>query len=141
MPRKRGTSTIRSPGSKLREKDRTQNEGSKETRGSLWSNVALAIGVLAVGALIPIILGLLDKTQKTTSIDLKKLPATAQVIDQKSFNVLQHVPPPKEANATTVRHSRHSSNTCSFVYSDFCGQESPTNPSPSGHFIFMMQNS
>ncbi|KAG5657790.1 hypothetical protein KAF25_007823 [Fusarium avenaceum] len=102
MPRKRGTSAIKSPGgSKLREKDRIQDEGSKETRGSLWSNVALAIGVLAVGASIPMILGLLDKAQKTTSIDLKKLPATAQVIDQKSFNVLQHVPPPKEVNATT----------------------------------------
>jgi hypothetical protein len=132
----------KSPGnSSFREKDKTQDEGSKEIRGSLWNNVALAIGVLVVGASIPIILGLLDKTQKTTIIDPKKLPATAQVIDQKSFNVLQHVPPPKEANATTVRHSRQSSNSCSFVYSDFCGQESHMNPSPSSHFMSMMQNS
>jgi hypothetical protein len=98
---------LKSPGnSKLREKDRAQDEGSKETRGSLWSNVALAIGVLAIGVSIPVILGLFNRTQKTTIIDPKKLPATAQVIDQKSFNVLEHVPPPKEANATTVRHLR-----------------------------------
>ncbi|RKL38832.1 hypothetical protein BFJ72_g6962 [Fusarium proliferatum] len=62
----------------------------------------MAIGVLAIGILVPYSLGLFGEAQaKPTVIDPAKLPATAQIIDQKSFNVLEHVPPPKEANATT----------------------------------------
>jgi gluconolactonase len=33
----------------------------------------------------------------------QKLPAAAQIIDQKVFNVLDFVPPPTEANDSTVR--------------------------------------
>lgn len=33
---------------------------------------------------------------------LAKLPSTAQVIDQKVFNALSVVPPPSQANASTV---------------------------------------
>lgn len=66
-------------------------------------STTVAIGVLAIGALIPWKFGLFGETQATTAVvDLKGLPDTAQVIDQKSFNVLERVPPPSEANATTV---------------------------------------
>ncbi|KAG7003287.1 Six-bladed beta-propeller, TolB-like [Fusarium oxysporum f. sp. vasinfectum] len=62
----------------------------------------MAIGVLAIGVLVPYSLGLFGEAQANpTTIDPAKLPATAQIIDQKTFNVLEHVPPPKEANATT----------------------------------------
>ncbi|KAF4333364.1 gluconolactonase [Fusarium beomiforme] len=62
----------------------------------------MAIGVLAIAVLVPYSFGLLGEAEaKITAIDPEKLPATAQVIDQKSFNVLEHVPPPREANATT----------------------------------------
>ncbi|KAF4487997.1 gluconolactonase [Fusarium agapanthi] len=62
----------------------------------------MAIGALAIGVLVPYSLGLFGEAQaKPTAIDPAKLPATAQIIDQKSFNVLEHVPPPKEANGTT----------------------------------------
>lgn len=33
----------------------------------------------------------------------QKLPTAAQIIDQKTFNVLESVPPPSEANDSTVR--------------------------------------
>ncbi|KAM0221128.1 hypothetical protein ACHAPA_006530 [Fusarium lateritium] len=101
MPRKRGTATTKSlDDSKYDKKGKTQGGKLKATKGTLWSTVALTIGVLSIGVSIPLILGLLDKAQATT-IDPKKLPATAQIIEEKSFNVLEHVPPPKEANATT----------------------------------------
>ncbi|KAF9765799.1 hypothetical protein IL306_001853 [Fusarium sp. DS 682] len=62
----------------------------------------MAIGVLAIAVLVPYSLGLLGEVEaKINAIDPEKLPATAQIIDQKSFNVLEHVPPPSEANATT----------------------------------------
>ncbi|KAM0214250.1 hypothetical protein ACHAQI_003875 [Fusarium lateritium] len=101
MPRKRGITTTKSSDDpKHDKKGKTQGGRLKATKGTLWSTVTLTIGVLAIGVTIPVILGLLDKAQATT-IDPKKLPATAQIIEQKSFNVLEHVPPPKEANATT----------------------------------------
>ncbi|RYC92270.1 hypothetical protein BFJ63_vAg4925 [Fusarium oxysporum f. sp. narcissi] len=62
----------------------------------------MAIGVIAIGVLVPYSLGLFGEAQANpTAIDPAKLPATAQIINQKTFNVLEHVPPPKEANATT----------------------------------------
>ncbi|RKL17296.1 hypothetical protein BFJ68_g4800 [Fusarium oxysporum] len=64
----------------------------------------MAIGVIAIGVLVPYSLGLFGEAQANpTAIDPAKLPATAQIINQKTFNVLEHVPPPKEANATTVK--------------------------------------
>jgi gluconolactonase len=45
--------------------------------------------ILAVGAVVGCALA-------------QKLPATAQVVDQKIFNVLNFVPPPVEANDSTV---------------------------------------
>jgi gluconolactonase len=34
----------------------------------------------------------------------QKVPAAAQIVDQRSFNVLEFVPPPVEANDSTVRN-------------------------------------
>jgi gluconolactonase len=73
----------------------------------------MAIGVLAIGVLVPYSLGFFGEAQaKPTVIDPVKLPATAQIIDQRSFNVLEHVPPPKEANATTVSEHKHVCGLC-----------------------------
>ncbi|KAF5591463.1 gluconolactonase [Fusarium pseudocircinatum] len=96
MSTKRGTSTIKSRG------DSGQQGTSKTQKRSILTPTTMAIGVLAIGVLVPYSLGLFGEAQaKPTVIDPAKLPATAQVIDQKSFNVLEHVPPPKKANATT----------------------------------------
>lgn len=35
--------------------------------------------------------------------EIRALPDQAQIIDQRAFNVLAEVPPPDEANSTTVR--------------------------------------
>ncbi|KAG5803080.1 hypothetical protein H9Q74_012308 [Fusarium xylarioides] len=97
MSTKRGTSTIKS-------RDDSGQQGTSKTQKSpILTPTTMAIGVLAIGVLVPYSLGLFGEVQvkPTTVIDPAKLPATAQIIDQKSFNVLEHVPPPKEANATT----------------------------------------
>lgn len=44
-------------------------------------------------------LGLLSGVRAQSN---RTLPEAAQIIDQKSFNVLEEVLPPSEANATTV---------------------------------------
>jgi hypothetical protein len=100
MPQKRGVST-----------PKTQSSQGHQAKGETWDErpffstpLTLTIGVLAIGAIIPFVYGLLgETTPKTAVIDLEKLPETAQVIDQKSFNVLERVPPPSEVNATAVR--------------------------------------
>ncbi|RKL39542.1 hypothetical protein BFJ70_g5795 [Fusarium oxysporum] len=96
MSTKRGTSTIKS-------RDGSGRQGtSKAQKSSFLNTTTMAIGVLAIGVLVPYSLGLFGEAQANpTAIDPAKLPATAQIIDQKTFNVLEHVPPPKEANATT----------------------------------------
>ncbi|KAF5564755.1 gluconolactonase [Fusarium phyllophilum] len=96
MSTERGTSTIKS-------RDDSGQQGTSKTQKSpILTPTTMAIGVLAIGVLVPYSLGLFGEAQaKPTVIDPATLPATAQIIDQKSFNVLEHVPPPKEANATT----------------------------------------
>lgn len=47
-------------------------------------------------------LGLLSGAQAQSPAE-RPLPEQAQIIDQKSLNVLEEVLPPAEANATTVR--------------------------------------
>lgn len=49
--------------------------------------------VLSVGFLIPLVFSV-----------SAQVPAQAQLIDWKSFNVLDSVPPPTEANDSTVCH-------------------------------------
>lgn len=49
--------------------------------------------VLAAGVLVPVL-----------GAVAAKLPSTAQIIDQKSFNVLKDVPPPAVANDSLVCH-------------------------------------
>lgn len=97
MSTKRGTSTIKS-------RDGSGRQGtSKAQKSSFLNTTTMAIGVIAIGVLVPYSLGLFGEAQANpTAIDPAKLPATAQIINQKTFNVLEHVPPPKEANATTV---------------------------------------
>ncbi|KAF5020313.1 hypothetical protein F66182_7689 [Fusarium sp. NRRL 66182] len=105
MPPKRGTTTEKDRGDDHKQDARSEsedkrNEAAKASQNQFWNPITMAVGVLAV--LIPLGLGLFDKAQaKSALADITSLPATAQVIDQKSFNVLQHVPPPSEANATT----------------------------------------
>lgn len=54
------------------------------------------LAVVAAGLLVPLGMGLCTAAE---------VPATAQIIDWKSFNVLQNVPPPAEANDSTVCRS------------------------------------
>ena len=96
MPRKRGTPTSKTAGRQVK---------SNPTKGGQPSSIstAAAIGAVVIAALIPWKLGLFDGSQtKATVTDLKGLPDKAQIIDQRSFNALERVPPPNEANATTV---------------------------------------
>ena len=51
------------------------------------------ISVLAAGVLVPVL-----------GAVAAKLPSMAQIIDQKSFNVLKDVPPPAVANDSLVCH-------------------------------------
>ncbi|KAI4598311.1 hypothetical protein KJ359_003195 [Pestalotiopsis sp. 9143b] len=55
----------------------------------------MALGTLLLATLVP--LGL-----RRTAAAEKTLPEQAQIIDQKSFAVLETVPPPSEANASTI---------------------------------------
>lgn len=78
---------------------------SNPTKGGQRFSIytAAAVGAVAVAALIPWKLGFFDGFKTKTAVsDLKGLPAKAQIIDQRSFNVLERVAPPNEANATTV---------------------------------------
>jgi hypothetical protein len=92
-------STTKSQSSHGRQvKDKTGND-----KPFFSTSVAVAVGVLAIGALCPLGYGLLGETKaKAAVLDRERLPDTAQIIDQRSFNVLERVPPPNEANATTV---------------------------------------
>jgi len=66
-------------------------------------STAAAVGAIVIAALIPWKLGFFGGSQTKTAVtDLKGLPDKAQIIDQRSFNVLERVSPPSEANATTV---------------------------------------
>ncbi|KAI0129442.1 D-lactonohydrolase [Xylariales sp. AK1849] len=56
----------------------------------------MALAVLFLGLLVPFGFNPFEVVASPS------LPALAQVIDQKTFNVLEVVPPPIEANATTV---------------------------------------
>ncbi|KAF4871229.1 Gluconolactonase [Colletotrichum siamense] len=51
------------------------------------------LAVVAAGLLVPLGMGLCTAAE---------VPATAQIVDWKSFNVLQNVPPPAEANDSTL---------------------------------------
>jgi hypothetical protein len=61
------------------------------------SGVTMALGALLLAAIVP--LGLNPLSRLATA---RTVPGQAQVIDQKAFVVLDTVPPPLEANATTV---------------------------------------
>ena len=96
MPRKRGTPTPKTSGRQVK---------SNPTKGGQPFSIstAVAVGAIAITALIPWKLGFFDGLQSTTAVtDLRGLPDKAQIIDQRSFNVLERVAPSNEANATTV---------------------------------------
>ncbi|CEI61929.1 unnamed protein product [Fusarium venenatum] len=98
MPQKRGVSTPKSQSSQGHQAKRE----AVDDRPFLSTSLTLTIGVLIIGALIPFAYGIFGETKpKTAVIDLERLPETAQAIDQRRFNVLERVPPPSEANATT----------------------------------------
>ncbi|KAJ4017540.1 hypothetical protein NW766_003603 [Fusarium irregulare] len=95
MPRKRGTPTPKTSGRQVK---------SNPTKGGQPFSIstAVAVGAIAITALIPWKLGFFDGLQSTTAVtDLRGLPDKAQIIDQRSFNVLERVAPSNEANATT----------------------------------------
>ncbi|KAF4973285.1 hypothetical protein FSARC_360 [Fusarium sarcochroum] len=97
MPPKRGTATLKS-------QDDPQDKTSqpKTSHSQSKDPFIMAIGVLALGVLVPLSSVFFGEAQAKTSLkDTINLPNTAQIIDQKSFSVLEHVPPPSEANATT----------------------------------------
>jgi gluconolactonase len=56
-----------------------------------------AIAVLVTALIGPAALG------PVWGVSADSVPSTAQIIDQKVFNVLDFVPPPAEANDSTVR--------------------------------------
>ena len=57
-----------------------------------------AIAVLVAAVVAPMALS------PVGGVSAASVPPTAQIIDQKVFNVLDFVPPPVEANDSTVRH-------------------------------------
>lgn len=61
--------------------------------------IAMAVAALLVAVLIPFGIGPFSQRVAAAT---PALPSLAQLIDQKSFNVLEQVLPPSEANATTV---------------------------------------
>jgi gluconolactonase len=63
----------------------------------LWITMPAALAVLAAGVFIQLGLNPLSWGA------LAQLPSTAQIINQKTFNVLSVVPSPSQANASTVR--------------------------------------
>lgn len=50
-----------------------------------------------------VLAGLLLSATAPWSVLAHEVPASAQIIDQRVFNVLDFVPPPAEANDSTVR--------------------------------------
>lgn len=59
----------------------------------------MALTALLLGILVPF--GA-KSYSRGVAATLPSLPALAQVVDQRSFNVLEKVPPPSQANATTI---------------------------------------
>ncbi|KAJ3540580.1 hypothetical protein NM208_g4998 [Fusarium decemcellulare] len=77
------------------------DEAKPETeRSTLFTPTIMAISVLALSVLVPMGLGLFGHVDATGAE--RPVPAAAQVIDQKSFNVLDYVTPPSKANATFI---------------------------------------
>lgn len=63
----------------------------------------MAVSVLTLAVLGPIGLGLFHHVEAKAAV--RPLPNAAQVIDQKSFLVLDNIPAPKEFLATKVSHA------------------------------------
>lgn len=77
---------------------KTSDPRREKARDSYLTQSIMAISVLSLAVLGPLYLA----SKARASAAERPLPANAQVIDQRVFNVLEVVPPPAEFNATTV---------------------------------------
>ena len=83
----------------------TTNVKRSSTSTNTLLVVIMAPLVLLLSLLVPSGFDVLSgKVWATTTA--RTVPYQAQIIDQKSFNVLATVPPPDQSNATTVRDLR-----------------------------------
>ncbi|KAI1848955.1 hypothetical protein JX266_005383 [Neoarthrinium moseri] len=103
-PQVRGSTKPASPaaavaaaGSRREKRKADAISGSSNSTTTTKIGVAMALTVLLVGLLVPLGFSPFSRTASA-----RELPALAQVIDQKSFNVLETVPPPSVANASTL---------------------------------------
>ncbi len=80
---------------------RTHSDTSRkgEIRAYIMPSVAFTFVTLVTGILVN---GYVSPSEYGAKTLRDNIPEQAQIIDQKSFNVLPSVPPLTEANATTV---------------------------------------
>lgn len=77
------------------------------TTAANMSLASIAASFLLPAAIWPASWGAHAQTHEVAYAQ-RMLPESAQIIDQKAFNVLEEVLPPNQANATTVKmHSIH----------------------------------
>ena len=89
------------PGAAHRHVATEKSQTSNPTNFTALVGIPMAVVALLVGILVP--LGLNPFSQWAAAAT-PPVPASAQIIDQRRFNVLDQVLPPAQANATTVGH-------------------------------------
>ena len=80
------------------------SESSKGELLQLLNSSIMVVSVIALAFLLPMGLGLFSRGVRAqfSAPAVRPLPKAAQIIDQRVFNVLENVPPPSQANGTTV---------------------------------------
>jgi hypothetical protein len=103
-PQLRGNQTIKATSGRDKKKEEGENKTKEQDHSSSITRIAvpMAFLVLFLGILMPLGLNPFSRIV-VASPTTTTIPALAQIIDQKSFNVLDVVPPPAVANATSVR--------------------------------------
>lgn len=88
----------------------------EKSRDSYLTQSIMAISVLSLAVFGPLYLA----SKARASAAERPLPANAQIIDQRVFNVLEVVPPPAEFNATTVSPTRYNEDWTTNHLTEIC---------------------
>ncbi|KAM5378160.1 hypothetical protein ACJZ2D_004618 [Fusarium nematophilum] len=100
MPTQRRSPSHESGDVKYKDQPKNDSRQGNASSSRYLNTTTMAISVLALGVLVPLSLGFFSKEVHASSAG-RPLPKAAQIINQKSFNVLEEVLPPSKANATT----------------------------------------
>lgn len=103
-PQLRGNQSIKVTPGRDNDREARETRTKKQYHSSSFAKIAVPMSFIVLFLAILMPLGVNPFARNAVvSATATTIPALAQVIDQKSFNVLDVVPPPAVANATTVR--------------------------------------